>query len=702
MDRLLPLREELGLFHREPDAQGEVSWSVFDPVRNRYFRISQQSLLLMRYWQAGSVTELVREVQQKENLQVDREQVLQLHTFLLDKQLLVVDLEQEVDRLAQQWKHQQQSLMQKILLKYLFFRIPLLRPDRLLEKILAAGRVFLTMRWLQAVLLAGMAGLFLTVRQWDEFINTTAGSFSATGLMYFLIALVFVKSVHELGHGIAAKYYGCRVPSMGVAFLVMFPVLYTDTTDTWRLASYRQRMIVGAAGLCAELIVACLALFIWPFVADGAFKNVVFMLAGVTWISSLLVNLNPFMRFDGYYLLSDWWRIDNLQHRAFALARWQLREWLFSLDEPVPEGWSAGQRKKLLFYAYGTWIYRFLLFLGIAIVVYHFFFKALGLLLFLVEIIWLILRPVYLEIRFWWQHRHKVHWNPRNIATFAFSALFLTLLFIPFNGTLNLPAVMTAKQSVKVFPPESGGIMNELLVTTGQTVTAGQPLFSLSNPDLNHKKKQLLIELNLTQTQLNRKAADINYLQATPVILQRKASHLEALAGLGQQLEELTVRAPFSGKVVFLDEWVTSHQWLHTKIPVLQIASTDSIQIEAYIPATDLNRVTPGNKGIFYPDDLSQPSVELEVSRISPVGAQIMATDYLSSVYGGGIEVTRDQSGHAVPVQGAYRVIFIPLAETVNIDRVLTGSVRLDVKGRSYFTRFWNAFWNVVIRESGF
>ena len=145
----------------------------------------------------------------------------------------------------------------------------------------------------------------MTVRQWDEFINTAVQFFNPAGLFYFLIALVFTKILHELGHGVAAKYYGCRVPTMGVAFLVMFPVLYTDTTDSWRLSSYQKRIRIGAAGLLTELSIACIALFLWPFLPDGAMKNAVFMLAAVTWVTSLLVNLNPFMRFDGYYLLSD-------------------------------------------------------------------------------------------------------------------------------------------------------------------------------------------------------------------------------------------------------------------------------------------------------------------------------------------------------------------------------------------------------------
>ncbi|AMO57230.1 efflux RND transporter periplasmic adaptor subunit [Endozoicomonas montiporae] len=702
MDHPLPLREELELFERESDAMGAPSWSIYDPVRNVWFRISQESLLLMRHWQAGSVTRILASVKEKEGVAVQQEQLEQLYAFLLDNQLLVVDSKADTKRFVEQQHKSRNSLLQQMLLGYLYFRIPLVNPDRFLEKLLSVGAFFIRRQWLVIIMLVAVAGLFLTLRQWDAFINTAVQSFSPTGFLYYLIALVFVKSVHEVGHGLVAKYYGCRVPAMGVAFLVMFPVLYTDTTDTWRLASYRQRIHVGAAGLFAELVVASLALFLWPFLADAAVKNIVFMLAAVTWVTSLLINLNPFMRFDGYYLLSDWWRIDNLQHRAFTLARWQLREWLFDLNAPAPENWSKGQKRKLLFYAYGTWIYRFLLFLAIALLVYHFFFKALGLILFLVEIVWLVFRPIYQEVRFWWQQRQNIHWNRRSIINFSVVLFIVMLPLIPFDRSLNLPAVSQATDNVKVFAPESGGLIEDVLVTTGQQVSRGQPLFRLSNPDLSHKQQQLLIELNLTQTLLDRKAADLDYLQATPVVLQRKNALLEALSGIEQQQGELVVESPFSGKVVFLDEWLTKGQWLHAKSPMLQLARTDSVQIEAYVSAADLNRIASGYRGWFYPDDLTQAAVEVSVLQVSPVSSRVMETEYLSSDYGGAIEITRDQQGRALPVEGSYRVILAPVFEGIDSQRLLTGSVHLEVKGRSAFSLFWADFWGVLIRESGF
>ncbi|NHW78486.1 site-2 protease family protein, partial [Escherichia coli] len=78
-----------------------------------------------------------------------------------------------------------------------------------------------------------------------------------------------VKSLHELGHAFTAARYGLHVPAMGVAFMVLAPILYTDVTDAWRLSSRRQRMAIHAAGVIVELALASIALFAWALLPDG-------------------------------------------------------------------------------------------------------------------------------------------------------------------------------------------------------------------------------------------------------------------------------------------------------------------------------------------------------------------------------------------------------------------------------------------------
>ena len=115
--------------------------------------------------------------------------------------------------------------------KYLFFRIPLVRPDGFLEATLAWVEWVFSRKFLFLTLLALVCGLYLAGRQWDVFLSSLVDLFSLSGLALYDLAYLFVKAVHELGHAYSAKRFGCKVPTMGVAFLVMWPVLYTDTNE---------------------------------------------------------------------------------------------------------------------------------------------------------------------------------------------------------------------------------------------------------------------------------------------------------------------------------------------------------------------------------------------------------------------------------------------------------------------------------------
>ncbi len=276
---------------------------------------------------------------------------------------------------------------------------------------------------------------------------------------------------------------------MGVAVMVLWPVLYTDTSDAWRLASRRRRLVIGAAGMATELVLAAWATLAWSFLPDGPLRTAAFLLATSTWVITLLINLNPLMRFDGYYLLSDWLGIANLQDRAFALARWRLREALFGLGDAPPECLPARTRRVMLAYAYATWVYRFFLFLGIALLVYHLFFKLLGLFLMVVEVWWFILRPIVSELAEWVKRRDRVRVNRRSMTTLALLALGLGLLFAPWSGTVTAPAVLRAEQQTRLFAPHAGRLAH-VAARPGQGVEAGEVVFRMEARHLAFELEQ--------------------------------------------------------------------------------------------------------------------------------------------------------------------------------------------------------------------
>ena len=205
----------------------------------------------------------------------------------------------------------------------------------------------------------GLIGLYLVSRQWNTFVATALHFFTLRGLALYILCLASVKIFHELGHAYTAVRYGCRVPTIGMAMVVMVPMLYSDTSDAWKLTSRRQRAAIGAAGMVVECALAALAIFTWNFLEDGIARSLVFILATTSLMVGAAINLSPLMRFDGYYVLSDWLGIPNLQDRAFAFGRWQLRRLLFGLNRPMPEPVDATQRRFFICFAWGVWAYRF-------------------------------------------------------------------------------------------------------------------------------------------------------------------------------------------------------------------------------------------------------------------------------------------------------------------------------------------------------
>ena len=192
----------------------------------------------------------------------------------------------------------------------------------------------------------------------------------------------------------------------------------------------------------SELVLAVFSTFFWALAPEGGAKNVLFVLASTTWIMTLAINLSPFMRFDGYFVLSDLLDFPNLHERSFACARWWMRKTFFGLDEPMPEpDLRPRQRAGLIVFAWLTWFYRLTVFLGIALLVYHIAFKLLGIFLMFVELIWFIARPVWQEARVRLEERASavtMAWRPA-IVVLALITAFVWI--IPVSYEVTAPAI---------------------------------------------------------------------------------------------------------------------------------------------------------------------------------------------------------------------------------------------------------------------
>ncbi len=695
------LRDDLQLVPGMPTAEGEPTWTLIDPIRNQYFQIGWRAFQLLSRWKVGSADQLMAMVSAHTIYQVTRQDLDGFIRFLYTNHLTQEPSTGTSQTFAAQSKARNGHWLSWLVHHYLFFRIPLGRPDRFLKATLP----FVTPLWSKIggsiIGLLGCFGLYLVSRQWDTFIHTFSHAFTLKGMVAFGLAVCGVKIFHELGHAYAAARYGCRVHTMGIAFLVMFPVLYTDTTDVWRLTSRRQRCLINAAGVITELSLAMIATFLWNFVPDGMVRSILFFLATSSWIMSLTINLNPLLRFDGYYLLSDWLGIPNLQQRAFTFGRWKLREWLFALGDPPPESLSPRIQNKLILYAWSTWLFRFFLFLAIALYVYYFFFKLLGLILFAVEITWFLLLPITQEIQEWWKRKDRIVLKRRGWITLTMVVTLTTMAFVPWNTTIAIPAILQAAQHTTIFAPAPSRLVH-VAVENGKPVTQGDVLAILESPAIEQEITQIEKQIELLTLRLKRQVSNPRDVANTQVLLEELKTQISEVQGWRERKENLHLKATFSGILTDVQSSLHPGRWVNEKLPLAKLVQPTSQELLAFTPETDLSRLEVGQQAWFIPDDPARPSMRAQVREVRQIDEGASMTPYFASVFGGEIPVRQDDQGNVHPESALYRVTLDVEQGVAPENQAVKGIIHVTGHPQSVVDRLQDVVFAVIIRETGF
>jgi putative peptide zinc metalloprotease protein len=129
-------------------------------------------------------------------------------------------------------------------------------------------------------------------------------------LLYFYCINIFGILLHEFGHAAACKKFGAKCGAIGFGFYLFTPVSYADVTDAWRLRRSK-RLIVDTGGIYMQLIFCVILVGVWLLFNEKTYLYVSFAIA-----STALININPFLRYDGYWALSDLLNIPNLRTKS--------------------------------------------------------------------------------------------------------------------------------------------------------------------------------------------------------------------------------------------------------------------------------------------------------------------------------------------------------------------------------------------------
>lgn len=700
--RLPPLRQDLSLLPGPVAEDGSPTWHLHDPAANRFYRLGWAAFEILSRWHLGEPQAILHDIAGNTTLQTDEQSFMQVLDFVVHHHLVEAATANDSVRLLARRNAGKLSTAQWLLHNYLMVRIPLVQPARFLDRWAAYVRWAFNPRFWIAMGGLALLGLFLVSRQWDSFIHTFSAYSTFSGWLSIALAISLAKVLHELGHAFTAQRFGCRVPTMGLGFLVMLPVLYTDTNEAWKLRDKRQRLAIGAAGMLAELALAVVATLLWTVLPDGPARAGAFLLATTTWVITLGINASPFMRFDGYFLLSDWLDTPNLHNRAFALGRWWLRKHLFGWGDPPPEVLPLRRQWLLIGFAIATCLYRLVVFLGIAFLVYHAFFKLLGIVLLMVELGWFIAMPIMSELRVWWERRADMHWNRHTKCTAVVVAMLLAILFLPWQTDIRAPAVLSALDAQSLYAVEAARVVAPP-AAVGHHVKAGDILVRLESPDLAFRLAKAQIHERLLRRMLEQQPFDPSLRQEGDTLQKRWAAADAESRALQQEAARLIVRAPFDGHVAEVNDGLAVGAWVAAREKLFVLKGTEGVKGQAFIGESDLSRLQNGKSVTAFIADLPEYGrVVCHTGDIDHVNVSDLDALPLASDYGGAIPVEHGPGGTLVPTEALFRIRFDQCGNLPAPAHELRGVAHLKGSGGSLLGTKLHWAITAVQREMGF
>jgi putative peptide zinc metalloprotease protein len=496
------------------------------------------------------------------HLQLTADDLLQFIASLHRKNLVLSEVPQQGQALKRRRDEQRRAKALGRLTNLLSIRFPGVDPGRLFDWLYPKVRLAFSPAAVAAALVLVACAALLVAVQFDVFLARLPRFhqfFGLAGALWLMIALVISKVLHELGHGLACKHFGSQCRQIGVMLLVFTPCLYCDVSDSWMLRSKWQRVAIAAAGMYVEVVLAALCTLVWWFSEPGLLNHLCLYLMFVCSVSTVLLNVNPLMRFDGYYILADLWEIPNLRQKSATALRRAIGSWCLGVEASDEPDMPRRQRTLFTLYAvaaalYG-WVVIAMILWFLAKVLEPYRLAVLGQLLALAAVIGLVAVPLWKVAKTVRVPGFAARVKPGRIAMSAgvLVLLLAAALLIPLPHHVAAPLVISPHDALPVYV-EIPGKLRVVHVRPGQRVTAGMPLAELENLDLEEEIAQLTQERNGRRDRLKtltrQRFTDAAALAQVPAAREalRAAEHQLALRQADR--DKLILRAPRDGAIL--------------------------------------------------------------------------------------------------------------------------------------------------------
>lgn len=500
------LRRDLVVSRQE--ASGRSVFIVKDPVAGRFFRLKEEEYDIARQLDGVTPQDVIRKwAEERFGVPCAPET---LEDFIRHLSHLGL-LEGEGPR-----PHQLSDGRRRIRGTLLYLRFAAFDPDRFFDRLVKKVGFFFTRHF---VIVSGglvLLALGITMNNWEEIWRDFRGLIQFQSLLLGWLTILFIIAAHEFAHGLACKHFGGQVHEIGFMLLYFQPAFYCNISDAWLFPEKSKRLWVSFAGAYFELFLWALATLVWRLTDPESLLH--FQALVVTAASGIatLFNLNPLIKLDGYYMLSDYLDIPNLRQKASSYLGAQIKKLTGTVGQETPQEATLRERRIYLVYGLLAGAYSFLV-LGLITWKFGGFmvgrYQGFGFILFTGLVMTMFrhrLGNVLSKTSALFRPGGRTFGSLRRPAKgFILFAVVLALLFL---GRMEL----TVSGEFKILPlrnadvrAEVDGIIKKIYVNEGDVVQAGDPLARLWDRDYQ-------VELQKVTAEIDEKQAIHRMLKAGP------------------------------------------------------------------------------------------------------------------------------------------------------------------------------------------
>ena len=638
--------------------RGVLWYVLFEPFTNKYYRLPPDAYeFVSRLGMHKTVGEIWTDLLNSGAEDVPGQgEVIEMLAQLYQANMLLYEGADDGAKLFERDKKNTQKKVKSSLLNIFFLRIPIFDPEPLLKRFKWVGSLFFSkfffVVWLATIAVAVKFG----IENFDALKDQAQGLLAPSNIGWVYVCTVLVKILHELGHSFAVKKYGGEVHTIGIMFMLLVPLPYMDATASWAFRKKRHRAFVGAAGMLCEFFIASVALIIWANVGGGFVKGIMYNVLVMSSISTVLFNINPLMRFDGYYILTDLLDMPNLQQHSVQHLKYLLERFAFRKEDAQKIATSWSEAVIYTVYGISSAIYRFFLFTGFIIAISQHY-LILSVIMGAMLLLSMVVMPVgrFLKYVFYSPGLMRVRLRAVSLSVSFFAVVFGALFYIPVPDTFTAPGVLESGLYENTIVATSGRVAKSYH-TSGDRVVRGDTLVVLENEEIGFQLEEKNSEINEALQEyyraLNETPENMHPLEKRIEVLRQELDELK------RQRDRLVMVAGIGGIWNAEDVDDFEGKWVMKGDSLGMLLDTSSFDFVAVVSQEEVSRLFTGRPARVSVRLKGEAFREMPVDSVYAIPASVdkLPSAALSWQGGGDIETRMGQNASEITAEPVYLV----------------------------------------------